>query len=82
MYALTYSFQTVTNVRVNETGMGMIAEEALNELEQLQVTELIMIGRNVDVVRNITKRGDMVQTLVQVFSLHEENCFLGVKEGI
>jgi len=82
VHALAYQLRAVMNVTLNEAKMDMTAEEALWELEQLQVAELIVHEGNIEVVRKITKPGGAVQTLIQVFSLREEENFPGVKEGI
>jgi transposase len=79
VHALGYQLRNAGQLRLEEKGEAMSIDEALWELEQLQVGELVAKGSEVGVVRKLTRTDGTVAHLVQVFSLSERGQFPGVE---
>jgi transposase len=79
VHALGYQLRNAGQLRLEEKGETMSIDEALWELEQLQVGELVAKGSEVGVVRKLTRTDGRVAHLVQVFSLSERGQFPGVE---
>ena len=71
VHALGYQLRNAGQLRLEEKGETMNIDEALWELEQLQVGELVSKGSKVGIVRKLTRADGTVAHLVQVFSLGE-----------
>ena len=69
VHALAYQLRAVMALRLNEAQVEMTPEEALWELEQLQVAELEVRGGEVAAIRKLTRVDGTVATLAEVFSL-------------
>ena len=82
VHALGYQLRNAGQLRLEERGESMSIDEALWELEQLQVGELVAKGSEVGVVRKLTRADGTLAHLVQVFSLSEKGQFPGVEPGI
>jgi transposase len=82
VHALGYQLRNAGQLRLEEKGEAMSIDEALWELEQLQVGELVAKGSEVGVVRKLTRTDGTVAHLVQVFSLAEKGQFPGVESGL
>ena len=82
VHALGYQLRNAGQLRLEEKGETMSIDEALWELEQLQVGELVAKGSEVGIVRKLTRTDGTVAHLVQVFSLAEKGQFPGVDGGI
>ena len=82
VHALGYQLRNAGQLRLEEKGETMSIDEALWELEQLQVGELVAKGSEVGIVRKLTRADGTVAHLVQVFSLAEKGQFPGVDGGI
>jgi transposase len=78
VHALGYQLRNAGQLRLEEKGETMSIDEALWELEQLQVGELVAKGSEVGLVRKLTRTDGTVAHLVQVFSLSERGRFPGV----
>jgi transposase len=81
VHALGYQLRNAGQLRLEEKGETMSIDEALWELEQLQVGELVAKGSEVGLVRKLTRTDGTVAHLVQVFSLSEKGQFPGVEGG-
>jgi len=77
-----YQLRNAGQLRLEEKGETMSIDEALWELEQLQVGELVAKGSEVGLVRKLTRTDGTVAHLVQVFSLSEKGQFPGVEGSI
>jgi transposase len=82
VHALGYQLRNAGQLRLEEKGETMSIDEALWELEQLRVGELVAKGSEVGIVRKLTRTDGTVAHLVQVFSLAEKGQFPGVDGGI
>ena len=82
VHALGYQLRNAGQLRLEEKGETMSIDEALWELEQLQVGELVAKGSEVGIVRKLTRTDGTVEHLVQVFSLAEKGQFRGVEGGL
>jgi transposase len=82
VHALGYQLRNAGQLRLEEKGETMSIDEALWELEQLQVGELVAKGSEVGIVRKLTRANGTVAHLVQVFSLSERGHFPGVGGSI
>ncbi len=82
VHALGYQLRNAGQLRLEEKGETMSIDEALWELEQLQVGELVAKGSEVGLVRKLTRTDGTVAHLVQVFSLSEKGQFPGVEGSI
>jgi len=82
LHALAYQLRAAMKIRLDEKKVEMSPEEAIWELERLQVAELIVRGNEIEVLRKLTKADGTVQTLIQAFSLSGEDGFPGLEEGI
>ncbi len=60
----------------------MTAEQALWELEKLQVAELIVKGDEIHAARKLTRMGDATASIIQLFSFGEEATFPGIEGDI
>ena len=78
VHALGYQLRNAGQLQLEEKGEAMSIDEALWELEQLQVGELVVKGSEVGMVRKLTRADGTVAHLVQVFSLEEGGRFPGV----
>jgi len=72
VHALAYQLRSALQLRLREKGMEMSAEEALWELERLQVAELVVKGGEITAIRKLTRVEGITRTLAQVFSLVDE----------
>ena len=79
VHALGYQLRNAGQLRLEEKRETMSIDEALWELEQLQVGELVAKGSEVGVVRKLTRTDGTVAHLVQVFSLQEGGRFPGME---
>ena len=82
VHALGYQLRNAGQLRLEEKGEAMSIDEALWELEQLQVGELVSKGSEVGLVRKLTRPDGTVAHLMQVFSLAEGGRFPGVSSPI
>ncbi len=82
VHALGYQLRNAGQLRLEEKGETMSIEEALWELEKLQVGELVVKGSEVGITRKLTRMDGTVARLAQVFSLSEKGQFPGVEGGI
>ncbi len=82
VHALGYQLRNAGQLRLEEKGETMSIDEALWELEQLQIGELVAKGSDVGVVRKLTRTDGTLAHLVQVFSLSEDGQFPGLEGGI
>ena len=82
VHALGYQLRNAGQLRLEEKGETMSMDEALWELEQLQVGELVVKGSEVGITRKLTRMDGTVAHLAQVFSLSEKGQFPGVEGGI
>ncbi|MGI0129133.1 MAG: IS1634 family transposase, partial [Thermoplasmata archaeon] len=82
VHALGYQLRNAGQLRLEERGETMSIDEALWELEQLQVGELVAKGSEVGIVRKLTRTDGTLAHLVQVFSLSEKGQFPGVEGSI
>jgi transposase len=82
VHALAYQLRNAGQLKLEEKGEAMSIDEALWELEQLQVGELVAKGSEVGIVRKLTRTDGTLAHLVQVFSLGEKGQFPGVDGGI
>ena len=82
VHALGYQLRNAGQLRLEEKGETMSIDEALWELERLQVGELVAKGSEVGVVRKLTRADGTLAHLVQVFSLAEKGQFPGVEGGL
>ena len=82
VHALGYQLRNAGQLRLEEKGETMSVDEALWELEQLQVGELVVKGGEVAITRKLTRMDGTVARLAQVFSLSESGQFPGVEGGI
>ena len=82
VHALGYQLRNAGQLRLEEKGETMSMDEALWELEQLQVGELVVKGSEVGITRKLTRMDGTVTHLAQVFSLSEKGQFPGVEGGI
>jgi transposase len=73
IHALAYQLRTVMKLRLEDAGMDISPEEALWELEKLQVAELIVKGDELTVHRKMTEMDGVVTELSHVLSLLPEN---------
>jgi len=78
VHALGYQLRNVGQLTLEEKGEAMSMEEALWELEQLQVVELTVKGSEVGIHRKLTTMDGSVTRLVQVFDLSRDGAFPGV----
>ncbi len=72
VHALAYQLRSVMQLRLDEAGVELSAEQALWELEKLQVAELVVKGTEVAAVRKLTLIDGTAKELVEVFSLVAE----------
>jgi transposase len=79
VHALGYQLRNAGQLRLEEKGETMSIDEALWELEQLQVGELVAKGSEVGVVRKLTRIDGTIAHLVQVFSLADTGGFRGTE---
>jgi hypothetical protein len=79
VHALGYQLRNAGQLRLEEKGEAMSIDEALWELEQLQVGELVVKGSEIGVVRKLTRTDGTVAHLVQVFALEEQGRFPGLE---
>ena len=82
VHALGYHLRNAGQLRLEEQGVAMSIDEALWELERLQVGELVAKGSEVGAVRKLTRADGTLAHLVQVFSLAEKGQFPGVEGGL
>lgn len=82
VHALAYELRSVMELRLEEAGVELSPEEALWELEQLQVAELVVKGKEVAVVRKLTRVDGRAMELAQVFSLVDGEESAGSAGGI
>ena len=82
VHALAYQLRAVMELELKENHLEMTAEEALWDLEQFQVAELVVRGQTIEVIRKLTTPVGKVQTLIHALSLAEEGEFPGIKESI
>ena len=82
VHALGYQLRNAGQLRLEEKGETMSIDEALWELERLQVGELVAKGSEVGVVRKLTRADGSLAHLVQIFSLAETGQFPGVSAPI
>ncbi|EQD56148.1 transposase, IS4 family protein [mine drainage metagenome] len=82
VHALGYQLRNAGQLRLEEKGETMSIDEALWELEQLQVAELTVKGSEVGIHRKLTRMDGTVARLVQVFSLEEKGQLPGLEGGI
>ena len=82
VHALGYQLRNAGQLRLEEKEEAMSIDEALWELEQLQIGELVTKGSEVGLVRKLTRADGTVAHLVQVFSLSEKGRFPGVEAAI
>ena len=82
VHALGYQLRNAGQLRLEEKRETMSIEEALWELEKLQVGELVVKGSEVGITRKLTRMDGTVVRLAQVFSLSEKGQFPGVEGGI
>jgi transposase len=82
VHALGYQLRNAGQLRLVEKGETMSMDEALWELEQLQVGELVVKGGEIGIHRKLTRMDGTVVHLVQVFSLSEGGQFPGIEGGI
>ncbi len=81
VHALGYQLRNAGQLQLEQKGETMSMDEALWELEQLQVGELVVKGSEVGITRKLTKMDGTVARLAQVFSLSEKGQFPGVEGG-
>jgi transposase len=82
VHALGYQLRNAGQLRLEEKGESMSIDDALWELEKLQVGELVAKGSEVGAVRKLTRMDGTVAHLVQVFSLAEGGGFRGIEGTI
>ena len=82
VHALAYQLRSVMGQKLKEGGIGMTAEQALWELEKLQVGELMVKGDEIHATRKLTKMDDTVASIIHLFSFGEEAKFPGIDGGI
>ncbi len=82
VHALAYQLRSVMGLGLKEGGMDMTPEQALWELEKLQVGELIVKGGDIQAIRKLTKMDDVTASIIHLFSFGEETTFPGVDRGI
>lgn len=82
VHALGYQLRNAGQLRLEEKGETMSIDEALWELEQLQVGELVAKGSEVGLVRKLTRTDRTWAHLMQVFLLSENGRFPGIEGGI
>ena len=82
VHALGYQLRNAGQLRLEEKGEAMSIDDALWELERLQVAELVVKGNQVGIHRKLTRMDGTVAHLAQVFSLSEKGQFPGVEGGI
>ena len=78
VHALAYQLRSVMGLKLKEGDIGMTAEQALWELEKLQVAELIVKGDEIHAVRKLTKMDDATASIIHLFSFGEETRFPGI----
>lgn len=78
VHALGYQLRNAGQLWLEEKGETMSIDDALWELEKLQVGELVAKGSEVGIHRKITRMDGTVAHLVQVFSLAENGVFPGI----
>ena len=69
-------------LKLKEGGIPMTAEQALWELEKLQVAELIVKGDEIHAARKLTRMGESTASLIHLFSFGEAIAFPGIERGI
>ena len=82
VHALAYQLRSVMELRLKEGGIGMTAEQALWELEKLQVAELIVRGDEIHAARKMSRMDGTTASLMHLFSFGEEATFPGVEGSI
>ena len=82
VHELGYQLRIAGQLRPEEKGEIMSIDDALWELEQLQVVELVVKGNLVGIHRKLTRMDGTVARLAPVFSLSEKGQFPGIDGGI
>ena len=82
IHALAYQLRSMMALRLKEAKVEMTPDEALWELEKLQVAELVVKGNEIGVIRKITRMDGHVKTLAHVFQLTGKNGFPGMEAGL
>jgi len=62
--------------------VGCSSEQALWELEKLQVAELIIKGDEIHAARKLTRMGNATASIIHLFSFGGETAFPGIEGGI
>jgi transposase len=82
VHALAYQLRAVMALRLKEAKADMTPEEALWEMERLQVAELVVKGEEIAVIRKITRMDGTLESLAHVFRLAGKDGLPGVDGGI
>ena len=82
VHALAYQLRAVMGLGMKGEGMEMSVEEALWELERLEVAELVVKGKEVEVNRKIVEMDATINTIIHIFSLDENGKLPGIDLGI
>jgi transposase len=78
IHALAYQLRSVMALRLGEAGIGMSAEEALWELEQLKAVELVVDGNEISVMRRLTTVKGEAERLTHIFSFASDEGYPGI----
>lgn len=82
VHALAYQLRALMALRLKESQVEMTPEEALWELEKLQVAELVVKGNEIGVIRKLTRMDGVVKKLAHVFKLAGDDGLPGVEGGL
>ncbi len=82
VHALAYQLRATMALQLKEAQVEMSPEEALWELEKLQVAELVVKGDEIGVIRKLTRMDGDVKTLAHVFKLAGKDGLPGVERGL
>lgn len=82
VHALAYQLRATMALQLKEAQVEMTPEEALWELEKLQVAELVVKGDEIGVIRKLTRVDGVVKKLAHVFNLAGKDGLPGVERGL
>lgn len=82
MHTLAHKLRSVMAVKLKDDGSNTTAEQALWELDKLQVGERVVRGNEIHAVRKLTKMDDPTASIIHLFSFVQETRFPGVDVGI
>jgi len=82
VHALAYQLRATMALQLKESQVEMTPEEALWELEKLQVAELVVKGEEIGVIRKLTRMDGVVKKLAHVFMFTKDDRLPGVEVAL